>query len=179
MRLGAKVFGALAGALLLFLLVGALLPGTWEAESEILLPASPASVFPFLNRPDRWVLWNAMPESGFEYVGPEEGVGAGFEWDDPSYGTGSFRVLRSHPERSVEYEVLIEGGSLTVIGALSMEAKEGGTHLRWTEKGDFGRSPLMGYTARGMAESQSEAMGAKLDSLAVRLKRGGLPPTLP
>jgi hypothetical protein len=144
LKLGAKIFGALSGVLILYLLMGVLLPGTWEAEVDAVVPAPPDSVFPFLNRPDQWVLWNAMPESGSSYVGPAEGAGSGLDWDDPRYGKGTYRVLLSDP------------GNLVV---------------RWLERGDFGRNPLMGYAARGMAGSQGEAMRANLDSLTALLER--------
>ena len=170
MKLGAKIFGALAGALILFLTIGILLPGTWEAEADALLPASPSVVFPFLDRPDQWVLWNAMPESGSTYVGPEKGVGAGLDWDDPQYGVGSYRVLESDPPTFVRYEVRIEGGSLTILGRVSLEDQGDRTLIRWVEGGDFGWSPLMGYAAQGMGDSQSEAMQANLDSLKVLIE---------
>jgi hypothetical protein len=93
------------------------------------------------------------------------------DWDDPRYGKGTYRVLLSDPGNLVEYEVRIEGGSLTIQGTLSLEPEGGGTHLRWLERGDFGRNPLMGYAARGMAGSQGEAMRANLDSLTALLER--------
>ena len=47
MKLGAKIFGALSGVLILYLVLGLLLPGRWEAEAEAVLPAPPSTVFPF------------------------------------------------------------------------------------------------------------------------------------
>jgi len=79
---GAKIFGAVSAAFILFLLGGLLLPGTWEAETVTVLPAAPSTVFPYLNRMDRWVRWNPMPESGSETLGPPEGVGATLRWAD-------------------------------------------------------------------------------------------------
>jgi hypothetical protein len=162
MSLGAKIFGALSGVLILFLVLGLLLPGTWEAEAEAVLPAPPHLLFPFVNRMDRWVLWNAMPESGTEPQGPEEGVGAGLRWDDPVYGKGSLEILTSDKDTLVEYRVLVEGGSLRVDGAFAMRPEGGGTRVHWVERGDFGWNPLMGYAARGLAESQGEALRSSL-----------------
>lgn len=184
MKLGAKIFGALSGVLLLYLLLGIMLPGTWEADSEIFLPAPPAEVFPYLNRSDLWLAWNPMPESGMERSGPEEGAGATLRWDDPQYGKGEFRVLSSIPDQSVDYEVEIEGGALRILGRLNLEPYGNGTTLRWNEKGDFGWNPLMGYAARGMGESQGEAMRSSLTTLEELVSGGPLSegpplPTLP
>ena len=171
MSLGAKIFGAVSGLLILFLVLGLLLPGTWEAEADAVLPAPPHLLFPFVNRMDRWVLWNAMPESGTEPLGPEEGVGAGLRWDDPVYGEGSLEILASEKDTLVEYRVLVEGGSLRISGVLALRPEGEGTRLHWVERGDFGWNPLMGYAARGLAESQGEAMRSGLQSLRSLVER--------
>ena len=172
MKLGAKIFGVLSLGLVLFLLLGILLPGTWMAETEATLSAPPSTVFPFLNRMDQWILWNPVPESGSGVMGPPEGAGAGLSWDDPQYGEGSFQILVSELDSRVEYEVLVEGGSLKIHGRLSLSSEGDGTRLHWVEEGDFGRNPLLGYTARGMASSQREAMGSRLEALRSLLDAG-------
>lgn len=177
MRLGAKIFGILSGVLILYLLLGLLLPSTWEARSEAFLPSPPSAVFPFLNRADRWVQWNAMPESGTEVVGPEAGVGSGIQWNDPQYGKGQLRISATVADSLVEYDVEIEGGSLEVHGVLSLQPQGSGSHVLWVERGDFGWNPLMGYAARGMGTSQAEAMHWNLERLRGLLDpRGGSPP---
>jgi len=169
-KLGAKIFGALSGILLLYLLVGLILPGTWEAEVETTLSAPPEAVFPYLSQIDRWLEWNPMPESGMEKVGPPSGAGAGLEWDDPQYGSGRMTILESQENGKVVYRVEVEGGRLQIRGILELMPEGTGSRLRWTEQGDFGWNPLMGYAARGMAGSQGEAMRASLDSLAARIR---------
>jgi hypothetical protein len=164
-KLGAKIFGALAGILILYLLLGILLPGAWEARTEARLPASPETVFPYLNRPELWIRWNSVPETGLEMVGGATGEGAGFQWDDPQYGSGRFVIRQSRPSSFVQYEVLIEGGALRVAGTLELAPDGDQSILRWTEEGDFGWNPILGYAARGMADSQAQAMNASLETL--------------
>jgi len=74
--------------------------------------------------------------------------------------------MESRKNVSVAYEVDIEGGSLTIRGRLTLEPEGDGTRIRWVEEGDFGWNPLLGFTARGMASSQGEAMKASLARLA-------------
>ena len=171
MKTGAKVFATLSGVLLLFLLVGLLLPGTWRAETEAFLDATPGQVFPFINRLGDWEAWTPFPGTGLEEFGPAEGVGAGLRWDDPGYGSGEARIVASRTNEGVEYEVRIEGGRLRIRGKITLQLQGEGTRVVWVEEGDFGRNPLLGYTARGMASSQGEAMRASLQRLAEAVAR--------
>jgi len=171
-RIGAWIFGVLAGILLLYLAVGLALPGRWEAEQSGLLPAPPSEVYPFLADLDAWGAWTPFPDSGLESFGPPSGAGAGIRWDDERYGSGEARITSAELNRHVEYQVLIEGGSLTIQGTISLEPEGDGTRIRWREEGDFGWNPLMGYAARGMSGSQGEAMRASLRRLAEAVEAG-------
>lgn len=165
MKTGAKVFGAFSGVLILYLLLGFFLPGTWRAEVEADFSSSASQLFRFIERPQQWIRWNPLPASGAEFLGPESGPGAGFEWNDPQYGSGRFVILSVDPPKSMEYEVSIEDGRLVIRGRIELSDSGGRTRLEWREDGDFGWNPLMGYAARGMADSQSEAMRASLRTL--------------
>ena len=173
------IFGILSGILVLYLLLGFLLPGTWEAKAEAAFPYPPSEVFPYLNRMDLWVQWNPPPESGVETMGPEAGVGAGIGWDDPQYGEGQLQIVASTVDSLVEYDVKIEGGSLQIHGSLALLSQGTGTLISWLEQGDFGWNPLMGYAARGMGASQAEAMRWNLERLRSLLEGPGPGPTDP
>ena len=172
LSIGARIFGTLAALLILFLLVGLLLPGSWDARAEANLPAPAGAVFPFLDKPERWALWMPLPSSGVEPFGPEGGPGAGIRWKDPHYGQGEFRILESEPGTRVLYQVVLEEGSLHVRGVITLSPQDGGTLLKWHERGDFGWNPLLGYAARRMARSQGEAMRSSLESLRELLDEG-------
>lgn len=170
MKIGFKIFGGLSAVLLLFLLGGILLPGTWEAEVEADLPAPPTTVYRYLDRPEEWIRWNSLPETGAEFLEPDSGVGSGLAWDDPQYGRGRFVILTAEPPHRMEYEVSIEEGRLMILGFIRLSASGGGSRLEWREVGDFGWNPLMGYAARGMTESQIAAMEASLETLRYLLR---------
>jgi hypothetical protein len=170
MKAGAKIFGALAGVLLLYLLVGFLLPGRWEAEVEAELPRPPGEVFPLLSGMEAWRTWAALPDSGTRLFGPPEGAGAGIRWDDPRYGSGEVLITGSRPPELVEYTVEVEGGALSITGRLELTPSASGSRLAWREEGEFGWNPLLGYAARGMSASQAEAMRAGLERLRALLE---------
>ncbi len=165
MKIAAKIFGILAGILVIYLAIGFLLPGTWEAEADVDLPVPPSSVLPFLERVDQWRRWTPTPESGATAFGPESGPGAGLQWDDPEYGKGRMEILATRGDSVVDYRVAIEEGTLQIQGMFALSPRGAGCHLVWTETGDFGWNPLMGYVARKMGESQAAAMRSSLERL--------------
>jgi hypothetical protein len=160
----AKVFGGIATVLVTLLLIGFVLPGTWSAEASIQIEASPTEVFPFLNDLSRWDTWTNWGDLDSELSDPSGGVGASRRWDDPNFGSGSVTIVSSEPTTFVRYEVEIEGGA-SVGGELSIEALGGESRVTWREEGDFGRNPLMGYVARGMAKSQGAQLAEGLEKL--------------
>ncbi len=173
MKGGARILGALAGLLILFLLVGLLLSGEWEARVELVLPASPELVFLHLDSPSSWQGWSPMPESGLTPFGPVRGTGAGIRWDDPRYGRGEVVLTESVPGKLVAYRVEVEEGALLYSGRFQLSAEGSGTRIRWREKGDFGWNPLTRYAARFMRSSQARAMEGSMANLARLLVREG------
>ena len=160
----AKVFGGIATVLVVFMLIGFLLPGTWSAEASIQIEADPMEVFPFLNDLSRWDTWTNWGDIESELSDPSLSVGASRSWDDPQLGSGSVTITSSGSPSFVRYEVVIEGGS-SVSGELRIEALQGGSRVTWREEGDLGGNPLMGYVARRMPESQGAQLAEGLERL--------------
>lgn len=168
----ARIFGLLALVLVVLVGVGFLLPARWEVERRTTIDASPADVYRAVRRVDRWRHWMAWPETGAEFVGPQYGPGASFRWDDPTYGSGRFTVVRAVPLRRVGYRVTVEGGSMVVRGELALEPRGAGTALRWSERGDVGWNPLLRYTALFLDERQGEQIDRALGRLEAYLVGG-------
>ena len=158
-----KVFGGIGTILVALMLIGFVLPGTWSAEASIQIEAAPTEVLPFLNDLSRWDAWTNWGELDSELSDPSRGVGASRSWDDPNLGSGSVTITSSGPT-FVRYEVAVEGGA-EVGGELRIEALGGASRVTWQEEGDFGRNPLMGYVARGMAKSQGAQLAEGLEKL--------------
>jgi hypothetical protein len=173
--IGVKFFGGGALLLLLFLAVGFALPGTWEVRRSHLVAAAPEAVFPHLDSPARWESWVPWPEVGARFDGPPEGVGASRSWDDPEWGDGTFTLTVVEPHRTVEYSVVVEEGRMRTDGRLLLTPRDGGTLVEWSERGDFGWNPLMGWVARFMDRLQ----GRELERSLARLEgvvTGSTPP---
>jgi Polyketide cyclase / dehydrase and lipid transport len=158
------LFGGVAALLVTVLLIGVVLPNTWEAKQTVVLPHAPEALFPFivdLNRWDAWTVW-----SEFESVvsDPSAGVGATRSWDDAEYGEGRIQLTEVIPGSSVRYLVEVDGGA-RVEGEISLVANQVGSTVTWIESGDFGWNPLMGFMARRLPESQEAQMREGLTRL--------------
>lgn len=163
--IGTKILGGGAVLLSTFLLIGFLLPGTWESEASYLVPSTVGEVLPFLDSPEGWQEWTPWPEVGVQRSGPERGEGAQLAWDDPELGSGSFELGATRPER-VEYSVEVGEGSMHATGVVTLTPENGSVRVVWQETGDLGSNPLMGYWALSMGRAQGEEMTKGLERLA-------------
>jgi uncharacterized protein YndB with AHSA1/START domain len=163
--------GTLATVTLGFIVIGILLPSTWEAEAERTIAAPPEAIFPLLEEAGAWSAWTPSPESGLELFGPARGEGGGFRWDDPGYGKGSFTLRVVEPGGRIAYAVDVEGGTIRIEGALTLTPANGGTQIVWRESGDFGWNPLLGYMAGRMATLQGEQLAFALVTLEEEVLR--------
>jgi uncharacterized protein YndB with AHSA1/START domain len=159
-----KVSAAVALVLVSLLVAGLLLPGTWSAEASSTVEAPPETVYRLVASPRLWDEWAPWPEMEFRYEGPSAGVGALRTWDDPGAGAGSFTITEASPPHLVRYRVELEGGFVT-LGTFRLEAVDGATHVTWSEEGDFGRNPLLGWTALSMARRHGDELGRRLRDL--------------
>ena len=163
---GTVVLGGGAVLLGLFLLGGFLLAGTWEVTRHATLSASPAVVFPHLDAPLAWQEWTTLPDTGLTLDGPHRGTGASMSWDHPEWGSGTFRIEEAESPNRVRYSVLVEDGAMRTDGTLRLQAEGSGTRVEWTETGDFGWNPLMGYWSLFMERAQGRELEKSLERLA-------------
>jgi len=163
--LGTVVLGGGGLLLTLFLLVGWLLPSSWEAEATLVIPAPPAAVYPLLDSPEGWQRWTPWPESGVQRSGVTRGGGATLSWDDPELGAGSFTIVSATENQRVDYAVRVDEGDMRTDGTLTLAPEGAGTRVQWREEGDLGWNPLMGYWALSLSRAQSEELAKGLERL--------------
>jgi hypothetical protein len=162
---GSLILGGGGALLVLFLLVGWLLPQSWQAAASAHIPAPASAVYSLLDSPEGWRRWTPWPESGVERSGPDRGVGATLSWDDPELGAGSFAIVGGTEPARVEYAVRVDDGAMRTDGTLSLTPEAGGVRVDWREEGDLGWNPLMGYWALSLSRAQSEELAKGLDRL--------------
>lgn len=156
---------AVAVVLLLFVAFGLVLDGEWEVERSRVVELPVQDLYAELISIDGWSTWGSLGAVEGERTGPATGPGASVRWDDPQWGEGEWTLTEAESNRSVAYEVRVEGGALVTRGHLDLVTVPEGTRIEWRESGDFGWNPFLAFMALGMDRMQGTEMEKSLDRL--------------
>lgn len=150
MKVLKRIFFALVALVLIFVIVGFLLPRQRHVERSILIDAPPSVVFSqvngFRNFTD-WSPWVAvMPEAEYTYEGPDFGVGSKMSWSmtGPRPEMGTQTIVASTPYDRVDIELDL-GPQGTAQAVFLLLPKDDGTSLTWAFDTDFGLNLLGRY----------------------------------
>ncbi|MFM7116269.1 MAG: SRPBCC family protein [Planctomycetota bacterium] len=170
-NIGLRVFGAAAVLVLLFLLIGMLLPHAYQTSAEVVIDAPPEKVFAYLNRLDRWPEWSQWATNkdsmfAVEYGPQVEGVGAVQTLKEPR-GSGKLWITGSEPDRSLEY--VVEFGDFPrMTSRFELQVAGSGTRLKWSSDGQLPTGPFYGWLrmafVNGMKSQYQQAL-IKLDAV--------------
>lgn len=172
MRILARILGGFAVLLVLFLLGGIFLPGTWAVRRSTTIDAPPEVIYPRLDAPARWDEWTSWEDLESTFEGPARGEGASRRWGDDRYGSGTFTIVEATEPHRLRYRVVLEDGAMRTDGELVLEPGAGGTVVIWRESGDFGWNPLMGYVALTMDRRQGQQLEEGLRRLKALVEAG-------
>ncbi len=129
--------------LILFAVIGLLLPSSTAVERSIVIEAPAGKVFPHLNGMrafHAWSPWSAIdPETVYEFSGPEQGVGPRMSWysGDQQVGQGNQEITLSVPDRQVESRLEF-GDKGNGTATFLLESEGDGTRVRWQFSTEFG-----------------------------------------
>ena len=165
--MAARILAALAGLLVLFVVIGILLPGSVEVTRSASIQAPPAAVFPFLADLEAWSEWTPWGDVESTIEGSSTGVGATRVWDDPNLGSGALTLVEVVADSLVAYRVDVEDGAIVFEGSFHAKAAARGqaTELTWTERVDLGWNPILGWTALTMGDTQGQQLEESLTRL--------------
>lgn len=113
----------------------------YKISRDILIAASPSSLFPYINHSQKMGDWMPWKESDAQmvmsYAGPSEGVGSVASWDSPGpMGTGKSEIVESIPGKSVTTRITyLKPMEMTQNSVMSLEAVAGGTKVTWAVDG--------------------------------------------
>jgi effector-binding domain-containing protein len=150
MKVLKRIFFVLVALVLVFVIVGFLLPRQRHVERSISIDAPPCVVFSQVNGFRNFSAWSpfeaVMPDAEYAYEGPDFGVGSKMSWSltEPRPETGSQTVVASTPYERVDVELEL-GPQGTAQATYLLLPENEGTKLTWAFDTDFGLNLLGRY----------------------------------
>ncbi len=142
------LFGLL-GLVVLFVVVGLVLPSEYKVERSIRIQAPPERIFTEINDLKNWPKWTMWserdPNMKIEYEGAETGVTAKNKWDSESQGSGEMTITESVPGELIRYDLVFADFDMSSVGTMRLEKEDGGTRVTWSDEGTFGANPIYKY----------------------------------
>lgn len=130
---------------------GFLLPDRAHVERSIVIDATPAAIFPYVNgfeHFNEWSPWARLdPQMQVQRQGPASGVGARQSWlsDKPGVGSGSQEIVESVPDQRVRMRLEFTGFSGSNDVAFLLVPQDGATRVTWTYDTQFHGNILNRY----------------------------------
>lgn len=151
-----KRFGVAAlVVVVLFLVVGLLLPGEFTVEQSRVVKGDAAEVFALvgdLRRWEEWMPWYEMDPTIVTTFGEKTtGVGARQTWTGKE-GDGEIVITHSDPAAGVKYDmVMLEGDRrMPSQGGVSLAREGDGIKVTWRMSGEIETPVIGGYLAMAM-----------------------------
>ena len=119
-------------------------PAASTISREIVIAASPETLFPYINNSKKmndWMPWkDSDPGVKMQYSGPDEGVGSKSSWNsEGKMGVGHAVIIESTSNKSVKtqltYTKPMEMAQLTEV---TLTPVDGGTKVKWSVDGQNG-----------------------------------------
>lgn len=166
-----KILFAIAGLIVLLVLIGFILPAKLEISKSISINASAPHVFEEINNLERWEqwqYWNTLdPEMKITYGEKKEGTGASYSWTAPQLGDGSLTIKESIPDKSIAIELKFADSPAS--GFYSLEPDGENTKLNFNFSNDAGMNPIghwINVFMKGEIEKSFDYAGEKIKSIA-------------
>ncbi|MBM4782492.1 MAG: SRPBCC family protein [Archangiaceae bacterium] len=148
--------------------IGALLSREWHVERTVRIEATPDRVLPFvanLRKWQDWAVWTKAldPKVVNTFAGPDQGVGARWQWQGPVMGRGAMTITAAD-ETGVSIDEAIESDAVNAHSRLSLRPDGPATIVTWSDDGTL---PPMGGFFREQLEHQ---LGAHFEQGLAALK---------
>lgn len=150
MKVLKRIFFVFVALVLIFVVVGFILPRQRHVERSIFIDAPPSVVFSQVYGLRNFNDWSpfvaVMPDAEYSYEGPDFGVGSKMSWavTGPRPESGSQTIVASTPYDRVDVELDL-GSQGTAQAAYLLLPENNGTKITWSFDTDFGLNLLGRY----------------------------------
>lgn len=135
----------------LFVVVGFILPSDFHVQRQITINAPADKVYPYVVNLTQWQKWgvwfNRDPNMQITYSGPEGFVGHKSSWISDSEGSGEMTVTEMTPNEKLVYTLFFPEIDMGSTGEITLLETNGTTKVIWADYGDVGSNPINHYFA--------------------------------
>ncbi len=153
-----KILLALAGLVVVLVIIGFFLPSKTEITRSILVNAPAGYIFEEVNNLEnnpKWSYWNNLYKDNMTvtYGSIKAGAGAISEWSGEESGNGKMTITESIPDKSVKMDLdFMDQG--TAKSWYTFEPEGEGTRVTTGFEADMGFNPLMRWMAATLMKSE-------------------------
>lgn len=163
------------GIIVLFILIGLLLPTDYELSRKTVIKATPAKVHEKVGDLKQWDVWGPWKDEDPTIVvrlgEKTQGVGASQSWKGES-GDGSMVFTAVSPETGVKYDLSFYEGAQKCRGWIAYEARGEQTEVTWGMSGSTS-PPIGGYFVLMMDSMVGPMFEKGLAKLKKAVEAGG------
>lgn len=144
-----KTFVIVVSILVLFLIIGFLLPSEFKVQRSITINAPASEVYKHVVNLRNWQAWGVWfkrdPKMQITYSGPEEDVGMTSKWLSEQEGSGEMVVIAIEPNRRFIYSLYFPEMDMGSTGEFIFNENNGQTEVIWLDYGNLGSNPVNHY----------------------------------
>ncbi len=171
-----KILIGLVALIVVFVVVGFLLPRQFKVEREVTITAPQIPVYQMVSAPTnwpKWAVWNKRdPNMKLTFSGTGAGAGAKWSWESKTEGNGAMEFTEADSPRRIVYRLSFPDMGMESKGELKLTAiNDSVTKVTWNNEGDFGANPAMRYLGLFMDKLVGPDFEAGLASLKVLLEK--------
>ena len=133
----------LLSIILVLVVVGVILPSSYHVERSIIIKQSNKSIFPYLNKLQKWPSWTALNVNKdysleLNYFGSMQGIGSGMTYQGDKLGKGTITIIDNEMDDHVDFTLLINN-RFNTTGHIQIDAQSESTaQVTITLDGDVG-----------------------------------------
>jgi len=159
--------------IVLFVVIGLLLPSEFNVQRSVVIDAEPAKIHILVGDLKRWAEWEPWqdedPSIETKIHGESTGVGAKQTWTGDS-GSGELKFMRTDPETGIAYGTFFNEGDFASVGKIVYEPGPGGTKVTWNWSGKLGKNPFNRYFGAMMDSMVGPMFQRGLDNLKTKVE---------
>ena len=165
-----KILIGVAALIVLFVIVGFLLPQKFKVERQITIATPQIPIYQMVSAPSHWPEWSVWnkrdPNMKLTFSGTGGGAGAKWSWESATEGNGAMEFTEADSPRRIVYRLSFPDMGMVSTGELKLTAVDDETtKVSWTNEGDFGANPVLRYLGLFMDKIVGPDFEAGLASL--------------